>query len=84
MSPPGSVPVTVGFLAGHLTCLAIGTFEYMCLKRLQYNKVKGNPWDFSTTLGTTMREKGRDLTQSYDDVTTQKLNQKLRCVMYKN
>ena len=44
MSPPGIEPAILGFLAGHLVRLAIGTVDYLCYKLLQYSEVTGNAW----------------------------------------
>ena len=45
MSPPvGFEPATLGFLAGHLARLAIGTVDYLYFKLLQYSEVTGNVW----------------------------------------
>ena len=40
MSPLGIKPATLGFLAGHLARLAIGTVYKLRLKLLQYREVK--------------------------------------------
>ena len=42
MSPPGIKSATLGFLAGHLVRLAIGTVDYLCFKLFQYSEVTGN------------------------------------------
>ena len=47
MSPSCFEPTTLGFLAGHLVRLAIGTVDYMCFKLLQYSEVTGNAWIIS-------------------------------------
>ena len=47
MSPPGIEQAILGFLAGHLGHLAIGTVEYLCFKLLQYSEVTGNAWNVS-------------------------------------
>ena len=39
MCPPGIEPAALGFSAGHLVRLAIGTIDYLCFKPLTIYKI---------------------------------------------